>query len=274
MSFWSSERLKRELANIIKPSTAQVAVEYGSIVLHVGEEVYITPHVDIKDPSSQTKVQLSEKESFAIPAGQFAFLLTEESVAIPFNAIGFISIKARTKFRGLVNVSGFHVDPGYNGKLIFSVFNAGPAPILLQRGLELFTLWLSDLDDKATPADARNKPGYTDVPVDVINSIPGEIYSLQTLSKKISDLETSMKVHWARFGLIATIVLLVISVLLRSQIAAELGSLSRAFGNASPTASTDNQHRLDNANPNTPAPSPAAPSPAAPGNAPASPTQR
>ena len=48
--------------------------------------------------------------------------------------MAFISIKAKLKFRGLVNVSGFHIDPGYRGKIIFAVFNAGPQPILLRRG--------------------------------------------------------------------------------------------------------------------------------------------
>ena len=50
---------------------------------------------------------------FTIPPGQFAFLLTEEVVSVPPDALAFISIRAKTKFRGLVNVSGFHVDPGY-----------------------------------------------------------------------------------------------------------------------------------------------------------------
>ena len=50
-----------------------------------------------------------------IPPGQFAFLLTAETVTMPDNAIAFISIKARLKFNGLINISGFHVDPGYRG---------------------------------------------------------------------------------------------------------------------------------------------------------------
>ena len=33
----------------------------------------------------------------------------------------------------LINVSGFHVDPNYKGKLIFSAFNAGPRDIILRK---------------------------------------------------------------------------------------------------------------------------------------------
>ena len=58
--------------------------------------------------------------------GQFAFLLTDEIVEVPDSAMALISIKAKIKWRGLINVSGFHVDPGFKGRLIFSVYNAGP----------------------------------------------------------------------------------------------------------------------------------------------------
>jgi hypothetical protein len=40
--------------------------------------------------------------------------------------MAFISMRTAFKFKGLVNISGFHVDPGYKGKLIFAVFNASP----------------------------------------------------------------------------------------------------------------------------------------------------
>ena len=46
------------------------------------------------------------------PPGQFAFLLTKEVVSVPADALAFISIRVKTKFRGLVNVSGW---PGCNG---------------------------------------------------------------------------------------------------------------------------------------------------------------
>src|SRR5690606_791554 len=85
-------------------------------------------------------------ESFTIPPGQFAFLLTEEVVSIPDNLMGWISLRSGIKFKGLVNISGFHVDPGFKGNLIYSVFNAGPSPIPISRGDPLFKLWIAELD--------------------------------------------------------------------------------------------------------------------------------
>ena len=68
-----------------------------------------------------------------IPPGQFGLLITEEVVQVPMDAIAFISIKAGIKFRGLVNVSGFHADPGFSGKLKFAVYNAGSQRLVLDR---------------------------------------------------------------------------------------------------------------------------------------------
>ena len=59
--------------------------------------------------------------------------------------MAFISIKASIKFKGLVNISGFHVDPDFEGKIVFSVLNAGPSPINLTVGKPLFQIWFAEL---------------------------------------------------------------------------------------------------------------------------------
>jgi hypothetical protein len=101
----------------------------------VGREIFITPHID--EVYTQTKRILDADEPFQIPPEQFAFILTEEKVTVPAEAMAFISMKATYKMQGLINVSGFHVDPGWDGPLIFAVFNAGPSPVHLQRGYRI-----------------------------------------------------------------------------------------------------------------------------------------
>ena len=184
MAFWNSQTLEKKLKDLV-PSAKPTAIDCNSITLHMGREVYVTPTLEA--PSSHTKVALKLGQAFTIPAGQFAFLLTEESISVPTNAMAFISMKAKIKFRGLINVSGFHVDPGYSGKLIFSVFNAGPATIHLQQGMPMFLIWYADLG----PASEKHKnnTGATDISPDLINSITGELNSFESLNKKI-DVET------------------------------------------------------------------------------------
>src|SRR3954469_15847025 len=108
MPFWDDNRWQAVAGplKVIEPFDPNI-VESANYLLSVGNEIYVSD-----EESKATARQLKEGESFAIESGQFAFLLTEETVHLPFNVLGFISIRASIKFLGLVNVSGFHVDPG------------------------------------------------------------------------------------------------------------------------------------------------------------------
>ena len=142
------------------------------------------------DSSKVTIEHLAPGEGFTIPPGQFAFLVTEEIVTIPSHALAFISIRAKIKFKGLVNVSGFHVDPGYRGQLTFAVFNAGPVTIHLKRGQPIFLIWYANLDQPS----GSTKSGEVQRGIDptVITSIAGELQSFASISKKIDNVDNGL----------------------------------------------------------------------------------
>jgi dCTP deaminase len=193
MAFWSGETLKARLPSLVTPFDPK-GIDAAAYQLRIGPEIYVSPR-EGEGPDSRTKVQLKPGEAFTIPAGQFAFLITEETVSVPDDALAFISIRARVKFRGLINISGFHVDPGYSGRLLFSVFNASPAPLHLERGQACFLIWYCSLD--RTTTELWSGQGYSGVPVDLINPIAGEVQSLAGLAKKMSETERELsdKVH-------------------------------------------------------------------------------
>ncbi len=128
---------------------------------------------------------------FTFPLGPVSalinILVTEETIKVPADAIGLISIRAKVKSRGLVNVSGFHADPGYHGRLVFAVFNAGPAPVHLARGEECFLIWFANLDHQS--AYVKSGEGYRGIPSDFINPIAGEVQSFAGLLGKIKNTE-------------------------------------------------------------------------------------
>lgn len=194
MAFWSSQLLEKRLSDLVYPPRP-AAIDCNAITLHVGREYYVTPSLEVKTPGSHTKSILKESEPFAIPPGQFAFLLTEESVNVPTDAMAFISMKARTKFRGLINVSGFHVDPGWHGPLVFAVFNAGPSTVHLQQGMPLFLVWFADLD--AASELVKTAPGPTLILPDLINNITGELDSFASLDRRMreEDEKLSDRIH-------------------------------------------------------------------------------
>jgi dCTP deaminase len=190
MSFWSGETLSTRLPSLIDPyDSAQI--DCAAYTLRVGPEAYVSP-ANSKEAATRTRSTLKEREGILIPPGQFAFLLTEEHVRVPSNAIAFISMKAKIKFRGLVNVSGFHVDPGYQGRLIFSVFNAGPLTVHLARGDDCFLIWYADLDRDSE--DIKEGGSFEGISSELINSISGEVQSLTGLSKRISRIERDHRI--------------------------------------------------------------------------------
>jgi dCTP deaminase len=210
MSFWSSQTLRSHLPDLIEPFHED-QIESASYELCLGDEVYISALPDT--PLKERKIiTLNEKDSVAIPPGQFAFLITSEQIKIPNNALAFISIKFKFKSKGLINVSGLHVDPGYNGKLIFAVYNAGPLHIHIRRGERVFSIWYADLDqDDEKP---RQKIGYDLIPTDLMNS-PDLVSSLPYLVKRLDELEKKVEnysikqafVFSVSIGIIAKIIL-------------------------------------------------------------------
>ena len=138
--FWSSETMRsrfvvERLVTPFHPSN----IENCAYALTMGPQALITGADDIRK-------DIDYGESIRIPPGHFAQLLTEEAIRIPPDALGLISMKSKVKSLGLVNVSGFHVDPGFEGRLRFSVYNAGPSPVVISRGTPTFLIWFAALD--------------------------------------------------------------------------------------------------------------------------------
>ena len=133
-----------------------------------------------------------------IPPGQLALLLVHEKVEIPQDALGFISMKSRFKMRGLVNVSGFHVDPGYQGKLVFSVFNAGSNDIMIRRREPTFLLWLTSLDRYSTDPYVGGRQGRSEITSDQYMNLSGPTYNPTALAQRVTELERTAKT-WRNF---------------------------------------------------------------------------
>ena len=207
MPFWDDNRWRTVggALKVVVPFDSS-RVEDANYLLSIGNEVYVSD-----EESKKTSQKLDEGESFAIEPGQFAFLLTEETVNLPYNVIGFISIRATIKFTGLVNISGFHVDPGYQGKLLFSVFNAGPSRVHLKRGEKIFPIWLADLHHEISKKVV--KPGFTDIPSKFINQISGKFTTAYQLEKQIDALKGDIAALKA-FKLQAYVILTILAGLL------------------------------------------------------------
>ncbi|HBC32316.1 MAG TPA: hypothetical protein DC024_13875 [Clostridiales bacterium] len=189
--------------------------------LKLGEQAFIS---DDSKP-----IILGENGYLVIEPGTFALLETEEHINMPQDLMGFIAVRFSFKKLGLVNISGFHVDPGYKGKLIFSVYNAGPNDILMQRNRPVFMIFFANLisDMIEFMNQITNNPkefalnqtelkviesrrdtiirdsGYSGIPIDMMTAIQGNSVSLSRNTNRIEKLENNFKI----FGAIALTVI-------------------------------------------------------------------
>lgn len=197
MAFWSGERLEDELStgNLIVPFNSK-CLDCASYQLTVGEQVFATSDRFVNSKPSDPVIQVlgpAPNHTLRIAPGQFAFLLTEEVVKVPSDAIALISMRARYKLQGLINVSGFHVDPGWVGKLLFSVYNAGPAEVLVQRGQEMFLILYADLDKDSTKVYKGKSLNQNSINPDLVSGMGTQVFSPLMLQRKIDDLTTKIE---------------------------------------------------------------------------------
>jgi dCTP deaminase len=134
--------------------------------------------------------------------------------------MAFISMKTNMKFGGLVNVSGFHVDPGFKGPLKFAVFNAGPSPIVIKQGDDCFLIWYADLDGHADAKHAKtpsqNEKYRRGIIGPDVRGISGAVMSLSVLAEKVKALDrtqTWMKIALYGFTFVSAIVIAVVTLL-------------------------------------------------------------
>ena len=186
--FWGAEQLRAKLDEGRVVPFDSKRIDGASYRLSVGDEVYISPTTDATDPGTKSIVRLKKGEAFTIPPGQFAFLLTEEVVKVELAEIAFISVRAKTKYRGLINVSGFHVDPGFEGRLTFAVFNAGPVAVHIRQGQEIFLIWYAELRGRGKARD----PGPYQIQSDWISGIGGKLHSLTSVSSSVTAVERKL----------------------------------------------------------------------------------
>jgi dCTP deaminase len=188
-------QLKRSLGTQFKSERiAQVAYE-----LSLGDEIFRT------DSKGQVKESLVENSQVTLEPGQFALLLTKETILIPDKLIAFISIKFSLKKKGLVNISGFHVDPGFKGKIKFSVYNAGPSSITLDRDKPYFLIWLSELTSAAATPYKGSHDGQHHIDSEDVNDLKGEIASPNALLKLINKNKNRLTTVKLVAGILITI---------------------------------------------------------------------
>lgn len=185
--FLTAKEIKDRNAELFREGFVEKQAEFASYDMSLGDEVYIS--------GEDFPKKLSGAYPFvSIPRGQFALLMTNEYVTMPRDYLGFISIKFGMKAQGLINVSGFHVDPGFEGRILFSVYNAGPSDVLLKHGEPTFIIFFYKLRGLVDRPYAGKRQHQECLPTDLVTSLKGVSASLWEVDKRVRDLEVTNRV--------------------------------------------------------------------------------
>jgi dCTP deaminase len=200
MAFWSGQTLRSraESEGLIEPFDASL-VSCSAYELKVGGEAFVTRDktdqaLEIIQGRTPGHLVPGSNETISIPSGQFALLITEERVRIPHDSIGLISMKAGKKWQGLINVSGFHVDPGFHDRLIFGVFNAGPQMLIIKPGEPFFLLFYVTLDKTADAKSVYKKEGdFSHIPSRLMQGMSASVPTIYKLNDNVKELREEAK---------------------------------------------------------------------------------
>jgi deoxycytidine triphosphate deaminase len=95
--------------------------------------------------------------SLNLEAGDFALVLTKESLKFPLNMAAVIGMRSTLARMGLILLHGMQVDPGFEGHLRFGLYNASPRKVTLDYEDDICMIEFHKLSGNATKPPPRNE---------------------------------------------------------------------------------------------------------------------
>jgi deoxycytidine triphosphate deaminase len=148
-------------------------------------------------PSFRRAVNLAdlppiEQARIRIEPGETAFVMTEEILHLPIDIKAELSHKRKLAHEGIMTLGGFCIDPMYEGRLIFGLFNFSSRPFSLVPGKKLIAAQFYRLDEDERPkTDAKPQPIY-EFPKELENLIDAfRASSVLSLEAQLKDLAAS-----------------------------------------------------------------------------------
>ena len=175
-------------------------VRQSSYDLRLGGEAYVVGE------SIPRKLD-NDDPYLVLKPGQFAILTCYEKISLPREIMGFITLRNPYKMQGLVNVSGFHVDPTFQEQLVFAVQNVGATDIRLKYMEPTFTIFFAKVD-KNTDPDVRRASFRSGITLEDIAQLGGSTITLGKLKEEMDRLRRTVFVY-APIIVAATIALIV-----------------------------------------------------------------
>ena len=200
----------------------------SSYDLIVGREYYIYKRAH----KERLKIEsLREREQIIIPPNSVCYVLSEESVALPRNITGSLSLRMGLMKQGIIMPHQSSVDPGYKGKLVATLYNLSDEKIVLAQGEHLMSIEFHILDE------ATEKPYGQGDDYQELNSL--NMFLSRPVNSSLNGLRTEIKTlrktlfNWNTF-IISTVslIMLIVSIVIAIPAFVNVMSSSKSKVNA------------------------------------------
>lgn len=134
-----------------------------------------------------------DTENTSIQPGETVFVRTQEILHLPDDIKAELSHKRQMAHEGIQVLGGFCVDPKYEGRLIFGLFNYGSEPFPLEAGRKLIAAQFYRLSPDEV-GDFPKPDALYDFPNDLIHIARSlKTVTIQALETKIAALTTRVE---------------------------------------------------------------------------------
>lgn len=163
----------------IEPMPESHNISGVTVDIHLGNSFRViddhaAPYIDISgkrediDKAIQrvmsSEIILNDDDQFFIHPGEFALAVTEESVTLPANIVGWLDGRSSLARLGLmVHVTAHRIDPGWSGQIVLEFYNNGKLPLALRPNMKIGALSFEALSEPCIrPYSKRLDAKYKD----------------------------------------------------------------------------------------------------------------
>lgn len=114
-------------------------------------QAHAAPYIDLSGPRAEVdkalnsvmsdEIYIADGEKFILHPGELALAMTQESITLPADIVGWLDGRSSLARLGLmVHVTAHRIDPGWSGNIVLEFYNSGKLPLALQPKMKIGAL--------------------------------------------------------------------------------------------------------------------------------------
>jgi deoxycytidine triphosphate deaminase len=123
--------------------------------------------------------------------GAYAGIISQEKILLPLDVIGRIGSKRALSYEGVILLTGALIDPGYEGHLLFGLYNASQRKVFIRFGKKVCNIVferLAQKSERGVSGDLALRNG--DLPEEFIDQFANmEVLPWMQISERVKQIE-------------------------------------------------------------------------------------